>query len=88
MINASRVRLGRMEDLKLIMTDKIALAPVRTLSKARDPSACRSSATKLGGDPLWKWDKLADNVLLGFSLFNAAAALVHHYIWYDAVLRA
>ena len=33
------------------------------------------------------WHGLAANILLGLAGFHAAAALVHHYVWGDAVLR-
>lgn len=44
------------------------------------------------GDPAWRrplthWHGLAANVLMAVALFHAAAALVHHYLWHDAVLR-
>ncbi|GJD70515.1 hypothetical protein MMMDOFMJ_3464 [Methylobacterium gnaphalii] len=44
------------------------------------------------GDPSWRrplthWHGLAANLLMGLALFHAAAALVHHYLWHDAVLR-
>lgn len=37
--------------------------------------------------PLTHWHGLAANVLMGVALFHAAAALVHHYLWHDGVLR-
>jgi cytochrome b561 len=44
------------------------------------------------GDRAWRrpithWHGLAANILLGLALFHAAAALVHHYLWHDAVLK-
>lgn len=44
------------------------------------------------GDRAWRrpithWHGLAANILLGLALFHAAAALVHHYLWQDAVLK-
>lgn len=44
------------------------------------------------GDRAWRkqiteWHGLAANVLLGFALFHAAAALIHHYVWRDGLLR-
>lgn len=44
------------------------------------------------GNPAWKrplthWHGLAANILMALALFHAAAALVHHYLWHDAVLR-
>ncbi|SFL65616.1 cytochrome b [Methylorubrum salsuginis] len=44
------------------------------------------------GDPAWRqpltrWHGLAANLLLLLALFHAVAALVHHYLWHDAVLR-
>jgi cytochrome b561 len=36
--------------------------------------------------PITQWHGLAANILLGFALFHAAAALVHHYLWRDGVL--
>lgn len=44
------------------------------------------------GDPAWRrslthWHGLAANILLALALFHAVAALVHHYLWHDAVLR-
>lgn len=43
------------------------------------------------GDPSWRrplthWHGLAANMLMALALFHAAA-LVHHYVWHDAVLR-
>lgn len=43
------------------------------------------------GDPEWRrslthWHGLAANVLMALALFHAGAALVHHYLWHDAVL--
>lgn len=43
------------------------------------------------GDPEWRrplthWHGLAANVLMAFALFHAAAALVHHCLWHDAIL--
>ncbi|MGU3282483.1 cytochrome b [Methylobacterium mesophilicum] len=43
------------------------------------------------GDPEWRrplthWHGLAANVLMALTLFHAVAALVHHYLWHDAVL--
>lgn len=37
--------------------------------------------------PITQWHGLAANILLGLALFHAAAALVHHYLWRDAVLQ-
>lgn len=37
--------------------------------------------------PITHWHGLASNILLGLALFHAAAALVHHYLWHDAVLK-
>lgn len=44
------------------------------------------------GDPAWRrslthWHGLAANILMALALFHATAALVHHYLWHDAVLR-
>lgn len=44
------------------------------------------------GDPEWRrslthWHGLAANILMALALFHAVAALVHHYLWHDAVLR-
>lgn len=41
------------------------------------------------GDLEWRrqWHGLASNVLLALALFHAAAALLHHYLWKDGVLR-
>ena len=44
------------------------------------------------GDPEWRrslthWHGLAANILMAVALFHAVAALVHHYLWHDAVLR-
>jgi cytochrome b561 len=44
------------------------------------------------GDPGWRrplthWHGFAANLLMALALFHAAAALVHHYLWHDAVLR-
>ena len=44
------------------------------------------------GDPEWRrpltrWHGLAANVLMAVAAFHAAAALVHHYLWHDAVLH-
>lgn len=44
------------------------------------------------GDPEWRrplthWHGLAANILMADAAFHAAAALVHHYLWHDAVLR-
>lgn len=44
------------------------------------------------GDPAWRrplthWHGLAANILMALALFHAAAALVHHYLWHDTVLR-
>ena len=44
------------------------------------------------GDPEWRrpltqWHGFAANVLMAVAAFHAAAALVHHYLWHDAVLR-
>ena len=37
--------------------------------------------------PITQWHGLAANILLGLAFFHAAAALVHHYLWQDGVLR-
>jgi cytochrome b561 len=37
--------------------------------------------------PLTQWHGLAANFLLGFALAHAAAALAHHYVMRDGVLR-
>ncbi|MCW6513131.1 cytochrome b [Lichenifustis flavocetrariae] len=37
--------------------------------------------------PITHWHGLAANILLGLGLFHAAAALVHHYLWHDGVLK-
>ena len=44
------------------------------------------------GDPAWRrsltqWHGLAANILMALALFHAVAALLHHYLWHDAVLR-
>ncbi len=44
------------------------------------------------GDPEWRrplthWHGIAANILMAVALFHACAALVHHYLWHDAVLR-
>jgi len=44
------------------------------------------------GDPEWRrplthWHGLAANILMAVALFHAAAALVHHYLWHDCILR-
>ncbi|MDP4006447.1 cytochrome b [Methylobacterium sp. NEAU K] len=44
------------------------------------------------GDPDWRrplthWHGLAANILMAVALFHAAAALIHHYLWHDGVLR-
>ena len=44
------------------------------------------------GDRAWRhpitdWHGLAANVLLGLAGFHAAAALLHHYVWHDGLLR-
>lgn len=44
------------------------------------------------GDPEWRrplthWHGLAANLLMVLAIFHAAAALVHHYLWHDTVLR-
>jgi len=44
------------------------------------------------GDPAWRrplthWHGLAANILMVLALFHAAAALVHHYLWHDGILR-
>ncbi|WP_419953557.1 cytochrome b [Methylobacterium sp.] len=44
------------------------------------------------GDPEWRkpltqWHGLAANILMAVAAFHAAAALVHHYLWHDTVLR-
>ena len=50
-----------------------------------------ASLPKLGDPelrhPLTQWHGLAANTLMAVALFHAAAALVHHYLWRDAVLR-
>jgi cytochrome b561 len=37
--------------------------------------------------PITQWHGLAANILLGFALFHASAALAHHYLWHDHVLK-
>ena len=37
--------------------------------------------------PLTQWHGLAANILMALALFHAAAALVHHYLWHDTILR-
>jgi cytochrome b561 len=37
--------------------------------------------------PLTHWHGVAANLLMAVALFHATAALVHHYLWQDAVLR-
>jgi cytochrome b561 len=44
------------------------------------------------GDPEWRkpltrWHGLAAHLLMALALFHSAAALAHHYLWHDAVLR-
>lgn len=44
------------------------------------------------GDPEWRrplthWHGLAANLLMAVALFHAAAALIHHYLWHDGILR-
>lgn len=44
------------------------------------------------GDKAWKkpitrWHELAANVLLGVAFLHAGAALAHHYVMHDGVLR-
>lgn len=44
------------------------------------------------GDPEWRrplthWHGLAANILMAVALFHASAALIHHYLWHDSVLR-
>ncbi|TXM71232.1 cytochrome b [Methylobacterium sp. WL12] len=44
------------------------------------------------GDPEWRrplthWHGVAANILMALALFHAAAALVHHYLWHDNILR-
>lgn len=44
------------------------------------------------GDPEWRrplthWHGLTANILMALALFHAAAALVHHYLWHDGILR-
>ncbi len=44
------------------------------------------------GDPEWRrplthWHGLAANLLMAVALFHALAALVHHYLWHDGILR-
>jgi cytochrome b561 len=34
-----------------------------------------------------EWHALAANTLLAVAFFHAAAALVHHFVWKDDVLR-
>ncbi|GEO99563.1 cytochrome b [Methylobacterium haplocladii] len=36
--------------------------------------------------PLTHWHGLAANALMVVALFHATAALIHHYVWHDAVL--
>ena len=33
------------------------------------------------------WHSLPANLLMALALIHATAALVHHYLWRDAVLR-
>ncbi len=37
--------------------------------------------------PLTQWHGLAANLFMALALFHAAAALIHHYVWRDAILR-
>jgi cytochrome b561 len=37
--------------------------------------------------PITNWHGMAANILLGLALFHAAAALVHHYLLRDGLLR-
>lgn len=44
------------------------------------------------GDPEWRrplthWHGVFANILMAVAAFHAAAALIHHYLWHDAVLR-
>ena len=44
------------------------------------------------GDPAWRrpithWHGLVANALLALALFHALAALAHHYLWRDGLLR-
>ena len=44
------------------------------------------------GDPAWRrplthWHGLAAHILMAVALFHAAAALAHHYLWHDGILR-
>lgn len=55
----------------------VSLGPV-SLPKLGDPDWRR---------PLTHWHGLAANILMALALFHAAAALVHHYLWHDGVLR-
>ena len=61
------------------MTRNVAPLPVRTLSKDQGSLAYCNSVTELGGATP-ECDKLAAKALRGLALFNAVAALVHHYI--------
>ena len=37
--------------------------------------------------PLTEWHGLAANILFFLALFHASAALVHHYVWQDGLMR-
>ena len=37
--------------------------------------------------PLTHWHGLAANILMAIAVFHTTAALVHYYLWHDAVLR-
>ncbi len=37
--------------------------------------------------PINRWHELAANAVLCVALFHAAAALVHHYVWRDGLIR-
>ena len=37
--------------------------------------------------PLTHWHGLLANLLMAVALFHTTAALVHHYLWHDTVLR-
>lgn len=56
----------------------VDLFGLASLPKLGDPELRR---------PLTQWHGLAANTLMAVALFHAAAALVHHYLWRDAVLR-
>ncbi len=37
--------------------------------------------------PITHWHGLAANLILALAFFHAVAALMHHYVWHDRVLR-